>query len=89
MLKDAEDTRTPWFEQEMLSAEQRYHERLMTSLRTIWGFDPELVEDTFKHHFLEKVQPYLLQGLIEHVEGRYILSRSGKLLADRITMELF
>lgn len=78
-----------WFETEHLSPEQRYHEQLMTGLRTIWGVDPLQFPPAFQPYFLEKVQPFIQQQLIANQNGKYILTRQGKLLADFLTSELF
>lgn len=79
----------PWFETEILSPEQRYHEQLMTGLRTVWGVDPLQFPPDFQLYFLEKVQPFIQQNLIQVHNGRYSLTRQGKLLADFLTSELF
>lgn len=80
------------FEAEILSPAQRYNEYVMTSLRTIWGSDPQHIKtigDAFAAHFERAVGPFRAAGTVELSEGAYRLTRSGKLLADRIAMELF
>mgnify|MGYP003378380159 CR=1 FL=1 len=78
-----------WYETETLTPVQHYHDRLLTGLRTSWGFDPAGTPSPFKEHFLEQVRPYLQQGLVELHRGSYRLTRFGKFLADRITVGLF
>ena len=80
------------FEREILTAPQRYNEYVMTSLRTIWGTDVETiraVDPSFEGHFTTQIQPYLEDKAVE-VDGTiFKLTTKGKLLADRIAMELF
>jgi len=80
------------FEQEILSAEDQYNEYVLTSLRTIWGCELRKLNDIgteYKAHFLKQVSSYVDNGQVIHQAGVYTLSRAGKLLADRIAMELF
>jgi len=80
------------FEQETLSAEQRYNEYVMTGLRTIWGCDLDRVRKfgkDYEQHFLKAVQTFLNNGNMIKKEENYSLSMSGKHLADGIAMELF
>jgi len=76
-------------ELENLSAVQRYNEYILTSLRTVWGTEIARLEATQAKHFQEAVQPFLAAGTVEQVGTMYRLTRAGKLLADRITLELF
>lgn len=80
------------FEREMLTPEQRYNEYVMTSLRTMWGADLEKIRamgPVFQQHFERSAQPFLASGDMEKQESTFRLSRAGKLLADRVAMELF
>jgi oxygen-independent coproporphyrinogen-3 oxidase len=81
------------FELEILSFEDRLNEYLMTSLRTMWGTDLRLLEQQFgsdvAKDILEQSTEYLEKGWMKQEEGKLILTRSGKLLADRIASELF
>lgn len=81
------------FEAEQLSFEDRLNEYLMTSLRTMWGTDLALLEQTFGSDvaagILEQSAEYLDKGWMELQDRKLILTRSGKLLADRIASELF
>lgn len=81
-----------WSEQEVLTPEERYNEYVMTGLRTIWGVDLQKVAELgthFSNYFLKVADPYLKNGTIRQEENQYVLTGSGKLLADRIAMELF
>lgn len=84
---------TPEVETEQLSLENRVNEYIMTSLRTIWGFDrnwfaqefgtdlSKTVDDAFK----KKID----SGLIESTETFYKLKRESRILADGIASDLF
>lgn len=77
------------FELEMLTREQQYDEYVLTRLRTSWGVRPEDLEPSFREHFLKQIQPFVTAGQVVFQNGVYTLTRSGRLLADRISMELF
>jgi oxygen-independent coproporphyrinogen-3 oxidase len=80
------------FEREVLTQTQRYNEYLMTAFRTIWGVEEAKIQAfgaPYSTSFTEMVQPFLMSGTIERLGGNYRLSRAGKLLADRVVMELF
>ena len=77
------------FEKEELTPESRYNEYVMTSLRTIWGTDFYKIETTFQSHFLKEITPYLQSEHVIKSEQKFRLTKKGKLLADKIAMELF
>ncbi len=80
------------FEREVLQAVDRYNEYILTSLRTIWGCQLATIQEIdlkFGAYFLDKIKNYLDQALVLEEAATYRLSTSGKLLADRIAMELF
>jgi oxygen-independent coproporphyrinogen-3 oxidase len=76
------------FESERLTPAQRYNEYVMTALRTQWGVDPERLE-AHRGHFEREARPLLDGGALALRDGRYVLTRQGKLMADRIAMALF
>jgi oxygen-independent coproporphyrinogen-3 oxidase len=80
------------FEKEILTPEQRYNEYVMTSLRTIWGCNLETIRQMggqFEAHFSQIILPFLRNQTVEKAGDWFFLTRTGKLLADRIAMELF
>ncbi|MBK8429145.1 MAG: radical SAM family heme chaperone HemW [Lewinellaceae bacterium] len=90
-IKDLNEQKVP-SEREVLSPTQRFNEYIMTALRTIWGVEPEKLEALgygYTAYFEQAVQPYLAAGTVEQYGPVYRLTRAGKLLADRIAMELF
>lgn len=81
-----------WFEREVLTPEQQYNEYVMTSLRTMWGADLERIRamgGEFARYFEKAAKPFLESGMLEKTEYNFRLSSEGKLLADRVAMELF
>lgn len=79
-------------EKDELTDKDRFNEGLMTGLRTKWGFDIGKFEKSGKipESFPDsKLVEFENSGLIIRREGFLTLSKAGKLLADRITLELF
>jgi len=82
----------PAFEKEVLSKEQQYNEYILTALRTKWGCDINRIANwgkEFKAHFQKISQEYLSKKLIQQKNNIFTLTDNGKLLADKIAMELF
>ncbi len=80
------------FEAEKLSAEQRYNEYILTTLRTIWGSDLKHIESfgkTFLNHCLKEAESYQKSDDLVLKDNRLHLTEKGKLLADRIASDLF
>ena len=79
-------------EREVLTPDQRYDEYILTSLRTMWGSERARIEafgPTYWTHFQRAAATYLDAGHLTTDGLSYRLTGSGKLLADRIAMELF
>lgn len=90
-IKDLHDNKVP-SEREVLTPTQRFNEYIMTALRTIWGVEPEKlasIDHAYAGYFEQAVQSYISAGTVEQHGAVYRLTRAGKLLADRIAMELF
>ena len=80
------------FENEELTPTEQYNEYILTSLRTIWGTKLTHIEkwgDDFISHFQQEVKALITEGKVVEENGKYTLSRDGKLFADRIAAELF
>lgn len=77
------------FEREELDATTRYNEYIMTGLRTVWGVCTDQMEETYRPYFEREAQKHLHAGLMVKDGRRYYLSKAGKLLADRLAMDLF
>jgi len=80
-------------EEEELDQQTRYNEYVMTSLRTSWGIDLTFIKDNFEPkfalHFVKESKRFVLDNSIVQAGTNFTLSQSGKLLADRISSELF
>lgn len=80
-------------ETEVLSAQDRINEYIMTSLRTMWGIDMMHIDKVFGHDIAEGIsrdaEVFLKAGQLEYKENHLVLSASGKILADHIMSELF
>jgi oxygen-independent coproporphyrinogen-3 oxidase len=83
----------PEFELEMLSPIQQYNEYVMTSLRTMWGCDLDVIGEKFgvsRASFCnEEAEYYLQSGKLVQKGNLLILSEEGMLFADRIASDLF
>lgn len=80
-------------EEEPLSVFDKFNEYIMTSLRTSWGCNIAYVENIFSTEFVEHLRmntlPYIHSGYIEKSHNTYKLTSKGKLIADKISAELF
>lgn len=81
------------FEIEVLSVKQKYNEYVMTSLRTMEGTSLAYVEKTFGKDFynmLEKnTTSFIQKGWVILSGSNLMLTREGKLFADKIASDLF
>ena len=80
-------------EMEVLTPQQQYDEYVMTSLRTMWGCDLDVVEKRWGKErvawMLEEGRGYLDTGWLVRENGTLKLSPAGKLFADRVASDLF
>ena len=85
------------FEKEMLTPEMQYNEFVMTGLRTKWGvsisairqFGSSAKGQNFEEYFLQHIQPYIEQGIVEKENDVFRLTKDGRFLADGVAAELF
>ena len=90
-MQAIEENRIP-FELEILSPTQQYNEYIMTTLRTIWGSETNKIAQMgtkYLQHFQQHIASMISEGWMEVLPGKYRLSKTGKLVADRIALELF
>ncbi|MDR1865907.1 MAG: radical SAM family heme chaperone HemW [Bacteroidales bacterium] len=83
-----------WFEREWLSVSEAYNDYILTSLRTAWGVDAAHIRrhfgDCLADAFEQQATGYIRNGFIADRAGDiYVLTRKGKMTADRITSDLF
>lgn len=80
-------------EAENLSQVDRYNEYIMTSLRTKWGCSIQQLSadhpEELVAYFKQEIHCHVEEGSVIENRGIYTLSDSGKLLADRISSDLF
>ena len=78
---------------EILSREDKINEYLLTTLRTSWGVSLDKLEQEFKFNLHEIHAGYidtLLDNRLASISnGVLVLTKAGKLLADKIAADLF
>jgi oxygen-independent coproporphyrinogen-3 oxidase len=90
-IKSLGENKIP-FEKEILTDAQRYNEYVMTTLRTKWGSHTNEIRafgDDFYQYFQSQIKGFLAEKQVSEQDGVFRLNKSGKLLADYITAELF
>ncbi|MFM2268263.1 MAG: radical family heme chaperone HemW [Bacteroidota bacterium] len=91
-IKTLEQNEIP-FTVEILTDNEKYNEYVMTSLRTIWGCDPRHINEKFGNktlqHFNQSMLPFVQSKMVEIKAKKYFLTNSGRLLADKIAVDLF
>lgn len=90
---NALQTGDKFYEEEILSDDNKYNEYVMTSLRTMWGIDLNYIENYFGAKYLIHCLGILREEkekLNLKNEGNIVkLTNAGKLYADRIASEFF
>lgn len=91
-IKSIEQNIVP-FEIENLTTIQKINEYLMISLRTIEGCSLQFIENKFGENFLSEIKMKTVElsknQLIEIRDNHIVLTTKGKLLADKISVDLF
>lgn len=82
------------YEEEHLTMRMQYNEYVMLRLRTLEGVDTQSIHalfgSCFANYFQQQVQPWMdMQYVVIKQSTRYVLSRTGRLFADRIAASLF
>ena len=80
-------------EEEILTESQKINEYVMTSLRTIEGLNLNYIDYKFSPEQRKRIEQILVSKIEKSnykiINGNIILTDEGKLLADRISVELF
>lgn len=80
-------------EKEILSANDRYNEYIMTGLRTIWGVSLTRIENEFGlkylKHLLQQAKKFTDDDLLSIENKILTTTKKGKFLADGIASDLF
>lgn len=91
-VKSLKDDIIP-FEKEVLTWENKINEYILTSLRTQWGTNLKKIKQDYGYDLLNKNTDYLsgvfANGLAVVDADVLRLTRKGKLLADKISSDLF
>lgn len=78
-----------FWEEEILTHDQRVNERLMTGLRTIWGVDLRTLGDDVRTREARAIAKYMELGDLLVTGDRLLLTPKGRRYADRIASDLF
>lgn len=91
-IKGLQDNMIP-FDVITLSREDQINEYILTSLRTKWGCDLELLKNKYKIDLLQEhgslLEKMSYKDLLFEEDGFIMLTNSGKLLADQVASDLF
>lgn len=81
-----------FIETEILSADERYNEFILTSLRTMWGLPLDTLRQQYGEeryaYCMEMAQPHLDGGFLKEEEGRLKLTKEGIFISDGIMSDL-
>ncbi|SFE52751.1 radical SAM family heme chaperone HemW [Sunxiuqinia elliptica] len=87
------DEKGPFWETEVLSAQDQYNDYMITSLRTKWGISLNYLQTNFASkyvsHFQDEAEKYLESKHLYLEDGIYRLSDEGLFISDKIMEELF
>lgn len=78
-----------YWEEEHLTDAQQVNERIMTGLRTSWGVDLGALGVDLLALEAATIARYVEKGDVLVHEGRLLLTRQGRRIADRIASDLF
>ncbi len=80
-------------ETELLSRQEKYHDYLITSLRTKWGADPGHIEKAFgkeyRVHFENQARTFLGSGSLVRIDGKLAIDPAQWLITDQVLRALF
>jgi oxygen-independent coproporphyrinogen III oxidase len=81
----------PYYEREMLTANDRFNEYILTRIRTRWGISYSEIRELFGTEIAEatgkKADTFISSGKIVQQEGRYLLTREGLFISDTLMAE--
>jgi len=82
-----------FYQKEVLTDIQRFNERVMVSLRTMWGFNLNKISEEFGDEiasgFRLQASGYIKSGTMTENNGIYTLTDKGQIFADGIAADLF
>ncbi len=80
------------YEKEILTSRDIFNEYLLTGLRTMWGIDLNILKNLnfdFYNNIKDELLKFVNEGYVESKGSKLKLTRTGKLIADKITASLF
>jgi len=82
-----------FYEEEILTANDKYNEYILTRLRTEWGCDTQEIKNNFGEKyatfFLNQLELYKQKNFIDVKQNIITLNKQGKHFADGIASDLF
>ena len=83
----------PRDETEQLTPREKYHDYLITSLRTKWGANPGHIEQVFgkkfRDHFEKQARTFRQSGSMIHINGKLAIDPDQWLITDHVLRALF
>ena len=83
----------PFYEEEILTANDKYNEYILTRLRTEWGCDVQEMQKNFGEkyvaYFFNQLECYKQKNFIDVKQNIITLTKQGKHFADGIASDLF
>lgn len=81
-----------FWEEEILSTAEKYNDLILTSLRTMWGLDMNMLEKTFGKTYLDycmkNAMPHIERGTLSLQDGIMKLTENGIFVSDDIMSDL-
>ncbi len=80
------------YQEEILSRADLFNEYILTGLRTKWGINKAIINSygsNFSSNFFNQIKKHIESKKVELINGNYILTNKGKLIADNIMSDLF
>lgn len=88
-VKDYVTAPAPEYEMEILSADDRYNELVMVSLRTVEGLDAGKIGAQYTEHFLKESERLVRSGRLRRHGNRYHIPPQDFLSSDSVISSLF
>ncbi|MCY1721893.1 radical SAM family heme chaperone HemW [Prolixibacteraceae bacterium Z1-6] len=81
-----------YFEEEILSDNDKFNEYILTRIRTKWGISIKFVNQQFgaikENYLLQQIEKYRKSGTLFFVDDRITLSNEGLFISDEIMTDL-
>ena len=81
-----------YFEEEILSENEKYNEYILTRIRTVWGVSTDFIQNNFGDekvaYFLKNINKYKDSDLVIQNNNVFTLSKKGLFISDEIMADL-